>query len=93
MSWSELEGSLSDEQAKKAAAQKEQATRDLCQLCHRVFSTEDGQQFLTHLSQRFIYGNDTELEHPNYAAAAAYHNGESGVVKYIHTLIQRSQTL
>lgn len=91
MSWDDLE--ISDEQAKKAQETKEQEVRDLCQLCSRVFSTDDGQQLLAHLSQRFIFDNDTDLEHPNYAAASAYRNGERGVVKYIHHLMLRSQQL
>jgi len=91
MSWQDLD--TDDEQAKTAIEAKKQASRDLAQLCHRVFSTSDGEQFLAHLSQRFIYDNDIDLTHPNYQAASAYHNGERGVVKYIHHLMLRSQQL
>lgn len=91
MSWDDLE--VSNEQAEKTQEAKKQEIRDLCQLCNRVFTTSDGQQFLAHLSQRFIFDNDTDLTHPNYQAASAYHNGERGVVKYIHHLMLRSQQL
>ena len=50
----------------------------------RLFSSEDGAKVLADLNQRFIYNNTTNLDavNPNYEAA--FHNGESGVVKFCH---------
>lgn len=83
MSWKDLESKeLTHEQ--KLEAEK---ALGLAKAYKRLFSTEDGVKVLNDLSERFIYNNNTSLDaiNPNYEAA--YHNGERGVVKSIHTKI------
>ena len=82
MSWEELETNKEPSHEQKLAREQEIA---LSKAYQRLFATKDGVKVLNDLSQRFIYNNNTPLEavNPNYEAA--YHNGESGVVKYCHT--------
>lgn len=81
MSWNSLE-------TKKEATHKQKLAQEqqiaLAKAYRRLFSTEDGKKVLADLNQRFIYNNTTNLDaiNPNYEAA--FHNGESGVVKFCH---------
>ena len=49
----------------------------------RCFSSEDGEKVLQHLSNKFIYNNNTPLDIANITYVAGYKNGESGSIKYI----------
>ena len=81
MSWDNLESKKEATHEQKLAQERQLA---LSKAYKRLFSTEDGKKVLGDLNQKFIYNNNTNLEavNPNYEAA--YHNGESGVVKYCH---------
>lgn len=81
MSWDSLESKKEATHEQKLAQEQQIA---LSKAYKRLFSTGDGKKVLADLNQKFIYNNNTNLEavNPNYEAA--YHNGESGVVKYCH---------
>jgi len=78
MSWANLNKAKSPSNDKAIAAK-----RELERTFRRCFTTEDGEKVLQHLSQVFIYNNDTPIESPNINYQAAYKNGEAGAIKYI----------
>lgn len=89
MSWLDINKD-NKEQVLQAKARNAEERLALEQMFKRCFTTEDGEKVLQHLSQRFIYGNDTPLESANINYTAAYKNGEAGLVKYIiHLLAER----
>lgn len=86
MSWDEVNKITSPETkaaAEKSAANKKQAEVDLAQTFARCFNTNDGKKVLEHLSHLFIFNNDTPFSSNNINYESAYHNGESGAIKYI----------
>lgn len=84
----ELEEPIQIESAKKKKAQE---LENLAVCYARTFSTKEGQKVLADLFNRFVVFNDTNLASPNIQYEAAYHDGESGVVKYINSMIGRTQ--
>jgi hypothetical protein len=89
MSWNELDID-SDEYKQQIALAKEKQL-GLAKAYKRLFSTEDGKKVLNNLSEMFIYNNNTSLDAINVNYSAAYHNGESGVVKYCHSQISAAE--
>tara|TARA_R110000744_G_scaffold63531_2_gene130691 strand:- start:465 stop:749 length:285 start_codon:yes stop_codon:yes gene_type:complete len=77
-------------QANDAARAK---AAELAKAYNRCFGTNDGKRVLADLTQRFIFQNTTPLgsENPNYEAA--YHNGESGIVKFLINQVQQAEVL
>lgn len=84
MTWNEIDSAkVTEAEAHEHQKKRQQELADLARAYRRCLTTEDGQKVLADLSQRFIMGNDTEFNSPNIDYEAAYHNGESGAVKYI----------
>jgi hypothetical protein len=81
MSWDTLDAKTEQTHEQKLAQEQQIA---MAKAYKRLFSSEDGAKVLADLNQRFIYNNTTNLDavNPNYEAA--FHNGESGVVKFCH---------
>lgn len=90
---SELTSPEAKEAAKKAQANAKAEKVALAQAYARVFSTDDGKRVLEDLSTKFIYNNDTSFESRNINYESAYHNGESGVVKFIIQQMQQARVI
>jgi hypothetical protein len=91
MSWEALE--VDQEKANKTKAEIRERQTELAKAYNRCFSTDDGLKVLEDLSRRFIMDNDTPLSSANINYEAAYHNGESGVIKFIVHLIKRAESI
>lgn len=91
MSWDALE--VDQEKANKTKAEIRERQTELAKAYNRCFSTDDGLKVLEDLSRRFIMDNDTPLSSANINYEAAYHNGESGVIKFIVHLIKRAESI
>jgi hypothetical protein len=91
MSWDQFD--VDQESATRSKAQIKEKRIELAKAYHRCFSTEDGFKVVEDLSRRFIMDNDTPLTAQNVNYEAAYHNGESGVVKFIVQLISQAEKL
>ncbi len=94
MSWDTINQATTDaEDAKVVNAEKRKAAAELAQAYNECFSGDIGKRVLEDMTQRFIFNNYTPLgsSNPNYEAA--YHNGESGVVKFIINQIQQAKIL
>lgn len=94
MSWEQLEAARidPDERTRRANKQREEMEA-LTKAYHRCFSTEDGIKVMEDLSKRFIMGNDTPFDASNIEYQAAYHNGETGVIKFVIDQITRATKL
>ncbi len=89
----EITSSKTKEKAKKARDNAKEKQVSMAQAYARVFSSDDGQKVLQDLSALFIYGNNTDLRAPNINYESAYHNGESGVVKFIIDRVQKARVI
>lgn len=88
MGWDKL---TTENKSKQAAEEQRLKALALAQKCHRVFSTDDGQELLAHLTNHFVIHNDTPINSPNITYEAGYHAGEAGVVRYIIHQMQRAE--
>ena len=93
MSWTNIDDPELAKQAKKESEIRKQNYRELAKKYHRVFTSEDGQSILSDLTKRFIYDNDTQFGSTNINYEAAYHDGESGVVKFVINQIKQAEIL
>jgi hypothetical protein len=94
MSWEQLDASRIDPEARERQANKQREDMEaLTKAYYRCFSTEDGIKVMEDLSKKFIMGNDTPFDASNIEYQAAYHNGETGVVKFMIEQINRSSKL
>jgi predicted secreted acid phosphatase len=94
MSWDAInQNDFSDTKAKQANAAARVKAANLAKAYHRCFGTDDGKLVLADLTQRFIFQNNTPFgsENPNYESA--YHNGESGIVKFLINQVQQAEVL
>jgi hypothetical protein len=91
MSWDQLD--VNKEQADKAKAKIRERQVELAKAYHRCFATDDGFKVIEDLTKRFIMDNDTPFNATNVNYEAAYHNGETGVVKFIMHLISQAEKL
>ena len=92
MSWDTINtGDFNATDAKNANEAARSKAAELAQAYHRCFGTDDGKRVLADLTQRFIFQNATPFgsQNPNYEAA--YHNGESGLVKFLITQVQKAE--
>jgi len=88
MGWDSL---TTENPSKKQLEEQRLKALALAQQCHRVFSTDDGQEFLAHLTNHFVIHNETPLNSPNITYESGYHAGEAGVVKYIIHQMTRAE--
>ena len=94
MSWDDIDkASVNPEAAKKQTAKKRSQAADLAKAYNRYFNSEEGKQVIADLHKRFIYDNDTSFGSPNANYESAYHNGESGVIKFIINQINQAEIL
>jgi hypothetical protein len=94
MSWDTINQATTDaEDAKVVNAEKRKAAAELAQAYNECFSGDIGKRVLDDMTQRFIFNNYTPLGSANPNYEAAYHNGESGVVKFIINQIQQAKIL
>tara|TARA_R110002096_G_scaffold75938_2_gene179407 strand:+ start:3496 stop:3780 length:285 start_codon:yes stop_codon:yes gene_type:complete len=94
MSWDTInKGNFNAGNAKKANDEARRKAAELAKAYNRCFATDDGKRVLADLTQRFIFQNTTPFgsENPNYEAA--YHNGESGIVKFLINQVQQAEVL
>ena len=90
MSWNKIDKASTETKSRYAEEQRLKAI-ELAKAYNGCFSTPEGKKVLEDLTSRFIYGNDTPFESQIVNYEAAYHNGESGVVKYVINLIQQAK--
>ena len=94
MSWEEIDKASVDTGASsKHNAEKRAQAAELAKTYNRCFGSDDGKRVLSDLTARFIYNNDTPFASENVNYEAAYHNGESGVVKFVINQIQQAEIL
>jgi|TARA_R110000803_G_scaffold117048_1_gene185593 hypothetical protein len=94
MSWESIDkASLNQEAVNKATKEKRAESAELAKAYHRCFDSEEGKKVFADLHKRFIHDNDTSFGSPNPNYEAAYHNGESGVVKFILNQITQAKIL
>ena len=94
MSWEEIDKASVDTGASsKHNAEKRAQAAELAKAYNRCFGSDDGKRVLSDLTARFIYNNDTPFASENVNYEAAYHNGESGVVKFVINQKQQAEIL
>ena len=94
MSWDTInQATTNAEDAKVVNAEKRQAAAELAQAYNHCFATPEGKRVLEDLTQRFIFQNNTPFGSENANYESAYHNGESGVVKFLINQIQQAKIL
>jgi len=95
MSWEDLNSnhSFDNEAAKKANNAAREKAAELAQAYNHCFATLEGKRVLEDLTQRFIFQNNTPFGSENANYESAYHNGESGVVKFLINQIQQAEIL
>jgi len=94
MSWDTINKATTNaEEAKVVNAEKRQAAAELAQAYNQCFSGDIGKRVLEDMTRRFIFNNDTPFGASNVDYEAAYHNGESGVVKFIINQMQQAEIL
>jgi hypothetical protein len=94
MSWDTInQATTNAEDAKVVNAEKRKTAAELAQAYNECFSGDIGKRVLEDMTQRFIFNNYTPLGSANPNYEAAYHNGESGVVKFIINQIQQAKIL
>lgn len=94
MSWDTINTTAVDAEGAKAAnAKQRQAAAELAQAYNKCFSGDIGKRVLEDMTRRFIFNNDTPFGASNVDYEAAYHNGESGVVKFIINQMQQAEIL
>jgi hypothetical protein len=94
MSWDTINQAITNaEDANVVNAEKRKTAAELAQAYNECFSGDIGKRVLEDMTQRFIFNNYTPLGSANPNYEAAYHNGESGVVKFIINQIQQAKIL
>jgi len=94
MSWDEIDkAAVNTKAAKKHNAEKRSKAAELAKAYNRCFADDNGKKVIEDLHQRFIYNNDTPFNSSNANYEAAYHNGESGVIKFIINQINQAELL
>lgn len=94
MSWEHIEQVQASSEDRKRQANKAREDMEALLKCYsRCFATDDGQKVLQDLSKRFIMGNDTPFDAANIEYQAAYHNGETGVVKFVIDQLNRASKI
>ena len=96
MNFNEIDELTSPEnkaKAELASASIKSAQVSLSQAYARLLATDDGKRVLEDLTTNFIYSNDTAFSSNNINYESAYHNGESGVVKYMINQMQRAEVI
>lgn len=93
MSWDTLNTAVDGTKAQAANAKNRQAAAELAQAYNKCFGTAQGKRILEDLTKRFIFQNNTPFGSENAAYESAYHNGESGVVKFLINQIQQAEIL
>ena len=94
MSWDEIDKvSVNPDAAKQQNAAKRSQAAELAKAYNRCFNSEEGKKVIADLHKRFIYDNNTSFGSPNVNYESAYHNGESGVVKFIINQINQAEIL
>jgi hypothetical protein len=83
MSWETLDTADANLDFRKRIDDQRAAEQARAKLYSRLFESEDGQKVMADLTERFVIGNSTALGAVNVNYEAAYHNGESGVVRWI----------
>lgn len=91
MSWDDLE--VNEDKAREAQSAIRERQIELAKAYNRCFGTDDGIKVLEDMSKRFLLENDTSLAAQNINYEAAYHNGESGVMRYVVHQIQQAEKL
>jgi len=91
MSWDDLE--VNESKAKEAQSAIRERQSELAKAYNRCFGTDDGIRVMEDMTKRFLLENDTSLAAQNINYEAAYHNGESGVMRYIVHQIQQAEKL
>ena len=91
MSWDDLE--VNEDKAREAQSAIRERQTELAKAYHRCFGTDDGIKVMEDMTKRFLLENDTSLAAQNINYEAAYHNGESGVMRYIVHQIQQAEKL
>lgn len=91
MTWENIDQLSDSKTAKKQAELRKRNANDLAKAYHRVFTTDDGARILSDLTKRFVYDNDTSFGAENINYEAAYHNGESGVVKFLINQMRQAE--
>jgi hypothetical protein len=91
MSWDDLE--VNESKAKEAQSAIRERQAELAKAYNRCFGTDDGIRVMEDMTKRFLLENDTSLAAQNINYEAAYHNGESGVMRYIVHQIQQAEKL
>ena len=94
MTWTDIDNApLDAKAATDQNAERRREAAELAQAYHRLFQTKDGERILEDLTKRFLWNNDTSFGSPNVNYEAAYHNGETGVVKFIANQLQQAEIL
>jgi hypothetical protein len=93
MSWKDIDkASLNKEASSQYTEEQRIKAIELARAYNVVFSSTEGKRVLEDLTARFIYNNDTPFTSQNVNYEAAYHNGESGLVKYVINQIQQAKS-
>jgi|TARA_R100001224_G_scaffold86575_2_gene55677 hypothetical protein len=94
MTWTDIDKTSLDSQgANNQNAERRREAAELAQAYHRTFQSKDGERVLEDLTKRFLWNNDTSFGSDNVNYEAAYHNGETGVVKFIANQLQQAEIL
>ena len=94
MSWDTInKGDFNAENAKQANDAARAKAAEMAKAYNRCFGTDDGKRVLEDLTQRFIFQNNTPFGSQNPDYEAAYHNGESGLVKFLINQVQQARVL
>ena len=90
MSWDSIDTDNKEAVSKLKEEQRMKAL-EIAKAYSACFSTPEGKKVLEDLTSRFIYNNDTPFGSQNINYESAYHNGESGVVKFVINQIQQAK--
>jgi hypothetical protein len=90
MSWDSIDTDNKEAVSKLKEEQRMKAL-EIAKAYSACFSTSEGKKVLEDLTSRFIYNNDTPFGSQNINYESAYHNGESGVVKFVINQIQQAK--
>lgn len=90
MSWDSIDTD-SKEAVSKLKEEQRMKALEIAKAYSVCFSTSEGKKVLEDLTSRFIYNNDTSFGSQNINYEAAYHNGESGVIKFVINQIQQAK--
>tara|TARA_R110000822_G_scaffold93139_2_gene214543 strand:+ start:3035 stop:3319 length:285 start_codon:yes stop_codon:yes gene_type:complete len=94
MSWETINSNQSNPSAARTANDAARAkAAELAKAYNRCFGSDDGKRVLEDLTGRFIFQNNTPFGSQNPDYEAAYHNGESGLVKFLINQVQQAEVL